>query len=74
VGAGRRSKGVGGSPGVPAQEVGAVLPLLDSAGVKMSRLEEVVGARLEAEGRVLAQAMVEHMMMCFRSRDPQISL
>jgi hypothetical protein len=46
-----------------------VLPLLDSAGAKMSQME-VVGSRLEEEGRALAEAVAEHMMLCFRSRDP----
>jgi hypothetical protein len=44
-----------------------VLLLLDSVGAKMSRLEEVIGGQLMVEGRVLAQAMAEHVLMCFRS-------
>jgi hypothetical protein len=56
--------------GLPAQEVDAVVPLLDSAGAKMSRLEEVVGGRLEEEGRALAEAVPEHVLLCFRSQDP----
>jgi hypothetical protein len=60
--------------GFPVQEVGVVLPLLDSAGAKISRLEEAIGDELEAEGRMLAQAVVEHVMLCFHSWDPQISL
>jgi hypothetical protein len=40
----------------------------------MSQLEEVVGGRLEEEGRALAKAVAEHILMCFRSRDPQVSL
>jgi hypothetical protein len=36
-----------------AQEIGTVLPLLNSAGANMSWLEEVIGSQLEAEGRVL---------------------
>jgi hypothetical protein len=55
---------------VPAQEVSTMLPLLDSAGVKMSELEDVVGSRLEAEGRILTEAVAEHVLMCFRSQDP----
>jgi hypothetical protein len=47
-----------------------MLPLLDSAGVKMPQLEEVIGARLEAEGHVLALAVALHRMMCFWNRDP----
>jgi hypothetical protein len=55
-------------------EAGVILPLLDSTGRKISQLEEVVGSCLEEEGRALAQAMADHVMMCFRSRDPSISL
>jgi hypothetical protein len=29
---------------------------------------------LEEEGRALAQAVADHMLMCFRSYDPSISL
>jgi hypothetical protein len=36
--------------GLPTQELGIMLPLLDSAGAKMSWLEEVIGCQLEAEG------------------------
>jgi hypothetical protein len=59
---------------VPAQGVSAKLPLLNSAGIKMSELEDVVGSRLEAEGRIQVEAVVEHVLMCFRSQDPQVSL
>jgi hypothetical protein len=51
-----------------------VLLLLDLAGAKISRLEEAFGDQLEAEGRILAQAVVEHVVLCFHSRDPHISL
>jgi hypothetical protein len=40
----------------------------------MSELEDVVGSRLEAEGRIQVEAVVEHVLMCFRSQDPQVSL
>jgi hypothetical protein len=62
------------------QEVGtqagdtAVLPLLDLVGRKICQLEEVVGNCLEEEGRALAQAVANHVLMCFWSRDPSISL
>jgi hypothetical protein len=55
-------------------EAGVVLPLLDLAGRKISQLEENVGSHLEEEGRALAQAVGDHVLMCFRSRDPSISL
>jgi hypothetical protein len=60
--------------GGAAPEGGVVVPLLDSAGVKISQLEDVVGSRIEEEGRALAQAVAEHVLMCFHSRDPAISL
>jgi hypothetical protein len=56
------------------QEVSIELSLLDSASIKMPELEDVIGTRLEAEGRILAEAVAEHMLMCFRSQDPQVSL
>jgi hypothetical protein len=60
--------------GVPAQEVSAELPLLDSAGAKMLELEDVVTNRLEVEGRNLAEVVAEHVLLCLRSQDPQVSL
>jgi hypothetical protein len=51
-----------------------VLLLLDLAGRKISQLEEAIGSHLEEEGRVLAQAVADHVLMCFQSRDPSISL
>jgi hypothetical protein len=46
-------------------EVTATLPLLDSTGVKMLQLEEVIGGRLEVEGHVLVEVVVEHVLLCF---------
>jgi hypothetical protein len=60
--------------GDPVEEVSTALPLLDSAGAKMLKLEEVIGGQLEAEGYALAEAMAEHVLTCFWSWDPQISL
>jgi hypothetical protein len=51
-----------------------VLPLLDFAGAKMLLLEEVVDEQLEAKGRVLAEKVVEHVLTCFWSLDPNASL
>jgi hypothetical protein len=59
---------------VPTQEVSAELPLLDSAGAKMLELEDAVANRLEAEGRILEEAVAEHVLLCLRSQDPQVSL
>jgi hypothetical protein len=55
---------------VPTQEVSSELPLLDSAGVKMSELEDIIASRLEVEGCILAEAVAEHVLMCFCSQDP----
>jgi GAF domain-containing protein len=60
--------------GGAAPEGGTVVPLLDSAAAKISQLEDAVSSRIEEEGRALAQAVAEHVLMCFRSRDPAISL
>jgi hypothetical protein len=60
--------------GEAAPEVGIVLPLLDSAERKISQLEEAIGSYLEEEGRALAQAVADHVLMCFQSRDTTISL
>jgi hypothetical protein len=51
-----------------------VFPVLDSAGAMMLMLEEVVGEQLEAEGHVLAEKVVEHVLMCFWSWDLNASL
>jgi hypothetical protein len=53
------------------QEVSAEFPLLDSAGPKMSELDDVITSRLEVEGRILAEAVTEHVLLCFRSQDPK---
>jgi hypothetical protein len=50
------------------------LPMLDSAADRLRRLDQILGARLEAEGNNLCQAVVEYILTCFRSHDPAISL
>jgi hypothetical protein len=60
--------------GGTALEGGVAVPLLDSVAVKISQLEDAVDSHIEEEGRALAQAVAEHVLMCFRSRDPAISL
>jgi hypothetical protein len=60
--------------GDPVEEVSAALPLLDFAGAKMLKLEEVDGGQLEAEGRALAKIVAQYVLTCFQSWDPQISL
>jgi hypothetical protein len=58
----------------PAQEDSAELPLLDSASAKMSMLEDVIASRLEAGGCIMTEAVAKHVLLCFRSHDPQVSL
>jgi hypothetical protein len=48
--------------------------LLDSTGAKMLELEDVGANRLKAEGHILAEAVVEHVLLCLRNLDPQVSL
>jgi hypothetical protein len=40
----------------------------------MSELKDVVSGRLDAEDRILVEVVAEHMLMCFHSQDPQVSL
>ena len=51
-----------------------VLPVLDSAVDHLRRLDQILGARLEAEGSKLYRALVEYVLTCFRSHDLAISL
>jgi hypothetical protein len=37
-------------------------------------MDQILGARLEAEGGRLCRAVIEYILMCFRSHDPAISL
>jgi hypothetical protein len=60
--------------GDAAPEGDVVVPLLDSTRAKISQLEDAAGSRIEEEGRTLAQAVAEHVLMCFHNRDPNISL
>jgi hypothetical protein len=59
---------------VPVQEVSVEIPLLDSAGAKISELEDVIASRLEAEGHILAVVVTEHVLLCFHKQGPQASL
>jgi hypothetical protein len=51
-----------------------VLPMLDSAADRLRRLDQILGARLEAEGGRLCRAVIEYILTCFRSHNPAISL
>jgi hypothetical protein len=50
------------------------LPVLDSAADHLQRLDQILGARLEAEGGKLCRAVVEYALTCFWIHDPAISL
>ena len=50
------------------------LSVLDSAADRLRRLDQILGARLEAEGGKLYRAVIEYVLTCFRSHDPAISL
>ena len=51
-----------------------VLPVLDSATDRLRCLDQILGARLEANGGKLYRAVIEYILMCFRCHDPAISL
>jgi hypothetical protein len=50
------------------------LPVLDSVADHLRRLDQILGARLEAEGGRLCRAVIEYILTCFWSHDPAISL
>jgi hypothetical protein len=51
-----------------------MLPLLDSAGRKISQLEEVISSHLEEEGRALALAVADMCSCASRAATPASSL
>jgi hypothetical protein len=51
-----------------------VLSVLDSTVDRLQCLDQILGARLEAEGGRLCRAVIEYILTCFRSHDPTISL
>jgi hypothetical protein len=50
------------------------LPILDSAVDHLRHLDQVLGARLEAEGGRLCWSAIEYVLTCFRSHDLTVSL
>ena len=50
------------------------LPILDSAADRLRCLDQILGARLEAEGSRLCRSAIEYVLTCFRSHDPTVSL
>jgi hypothetical protein len=68
---------LGMSP-IPVSElptsISDALLVLDSAADRLQRLDQILGAHLEAEGGRLCRAVIEYILTCFRSHDPAISL
>jgi hypothetical protein len=50
------------------------LSVLDSTADRLWRLDQILGARLEAEGGKLCREVIEYVLTCFQSHDPAISL
>jgi hypothetical protein len=50
------------------------LLVLDSTVDRLRRLDQILGAHLEAEGGKLCWEVVEYVLTCFWSHDPAISL
>jgi hypothetical protein len=50
------------------------LPVLYSAADRLRRLDQILGARLEAEGSRLCWSAIEYVLTCFWSHDPVVSL
>jgi hypothetical protein len=68
---------LGMSP-IPVSElptsISDALLVRDSSADYLRRLDQILGARLEAEGGRLCRAVIEYILTCFRSHDPAISL
>jgi hypothetical protein len=68
---------LGVSP-IPVSElltsISDALPVLDSAADRLRRLDQILGAHLEADGGRLCRAVIEYILTCFWSHDPTISL
>jgi hypothetical protein len=58
----------------PPASISDALPVLDSAAERLRRLDQILGARLEAEGNRLCRVVVDYVLTCFRSHDPAMSL
>jgi hypothetical protein len=67
-----------GMSSIPMSElptsISDALPVLDSVVDRLRHLNQILGARLEAEGGRLCRAVIEYILTCFRSHDPAISL
>jgi hypothetical protein len=54
--------------------ISSILQALESTAEHLQRLESTLVARLESEGQELARIVVDHVLTCFWSHDPAISL
>jgi hypothetical protein len=59
---------------VRSASISDVLLVLDSAADRLWRLDQILGARLEAKGSRLYRSAIEYVLTCFRSHDPAVSL
>jgi hypothetical protein len=50
------------------------LSILDSTADHLRRLDQILGARLEAEGSRLCRSAIEYVLTCFRNHDSAVSL
>jgi hypothetical protein len=68
---------LGMSP-IPVSElptsISNALPVLDSTADCLQCLDQILGARLEAEGGRIYRAVIEYILTCFRSHNLAISL
>jgi hypothetical protein len=58
----------------PSTSISDMLLVLDSAADRLRHLDQILCARLEAEGGRLCRAVIEYILTCFQSHDPAISL
>jgi hypothetical protein len=67
----------GAAGGEPHPSVGAAsvhLRRAPDAGFRLRRLDQILGARLEADGSRLCRSVIEYTLTCFQSHDPAIFL
>jgi hypothetical protein len=58
----------------PPTSIYDVLPVLDFTTDRLRCLDQILGARLEAEGGRLCRVVIEYILTCFRSHNLAISL
>jgi hypothetical protein len=58
----------------PPASISDALPVLDSTTERLRCLDQILGARMEAESSGLCRVVVDYVLTCFRSHDPAMSL